>query len=240
MPRGIAGLKAKKRAEQATKNKGQTIEANDFAHLEKQMTELSSKLSEFSQSHQEKIKKDPQFRSQFTKMCATLGVDPLSSSKSVWASMSGVGDFYYELAVQSIEICMSSRSENGGLLELDQLYKKLVKTRGQYKEAITKEDLIQALKNLKALGSGFQLIKTRKTYLVQSIPSDMSDDPMKVVSLAENQGGSISINDLVKNEGWTHRRAEGILQGLLHSSQAWLDKTPDGDVIYWFPSVYTP
>ena len=202
------------------------------------MKELSNKLSEFSQNHQEKIKKDPKFRAQFTKMCGQLGVDPLATSKSVWASMSGVGDFYYELAVQSIEICMATREENGGLIELDDLYKKLVKSRGKYKEAISKDDLLQSLKKLKVLGSGFQLIKTNKKYLVQSIPSDMSDDPLKCLNLAEANGGSITVEALVKNEGWEEQRAENILTGLLHMSQAWLDINDQGEKIYWFPSVY--
>jgi hypothetical protein len=30
----------------------------------------------------------------------TTGVDPLASNKGFWAQLLGVGDFYYELAVQ--------------------------------------------------------------------------------------------------------------------------------------------
>lgn len=239
MAGGLAEIKRRQAAKKLAATKGQAIEASDFAHLEKQMKDLSNKLSQFSKNHQEKIKKDPEFRAQFTQMCASLGVDPLASSKTVWASMSGVGDFYYELAVQSIEICMASRHENGGLIELDILFKKLVKSRGQYKEKITKEDLIQALKNLQILGSGFQLIKTNKTYLVQSIPSDMSDDPMKCIQLAENNGGSLSVHLLMQDSSWDRRRAETVLTNLLHSSQAWLDISPDGEKLYWFPSVYS-
>ena len=33
-------------------------------------------------------------------MCASIGVDPLASSKGFWSEMLGVGDFYYELGVQ--------------------------------------------------------------------------------------------------------------------------------------------
>ncbi len=36
----------------------------------------------------------------FQEMCTTIGVDPLASSKGFWSEMLGVGDFYYELAVQ--------------------------------------------------------------------------------------------------------------------------------------------
>lgn len=38
-------------------------------------------------------------------MCASIGVDPLSSGKGFW-SVLGIGDFYYELAVQIVEVCL--------------------------------------------------------------------------------------------------------------------------------------
>lgn len=43
------------------------------------------------------IKKDAEFRQHFQQMCATIGVDPLASSKGFWSEMLGVGDYYYEL-----------------------------------------------------------------------------------------------------------------------------------------------
>lgn len=45
-------------------------------------------------------------------------VDPLASNKGFWAEVLGVGDFYYELAVQIVEICLATRSVNGGLMAL--------------------------------------------------------------------------------------------------------------------------
>lgn len=45
-------------------------------------------------------------------------MDPLASNKGFWAEVLGVGDFYYELAVQIVEICLATRSENGGLMTL--------------------------------------------------------------------------------------------------------------------------
>ena len=37
-------------------------------------------------------------------MCSKIGVDPLASSKGFWAQLLGVGDFYYELGVQIVEV----------------------------------------------------------------------------------------------------------------------------------------
>lgn len=59
-----------------------------------------------------------------------IGVDPLASSKGFWSEMLGFGDFYYELAVQIIEICMASSHRTGGLMEAGELRQRLLKSRG--------------------------------------------------------------------------------------------------------------
>ena len=38
----------------------------------------------------------------------------LSASKGFWSKMLGVGDFYYELGVQIIEVCIATSHRNGG------------------------------------------------------------------------------------------------------------------------------
>ena len=56
-------------------------------------------------------------------MCASIGVDPLASSKGFWSEMLGVGDFYYELGVQIVEVCMaSSHRDEMSTLILRSLY----------------------------------------------------------------------------------------------------------------------
>jgi len=36
------------------------------------------------------------------------------ASKGFWAEMLGVGDFYYELGVQIVEVCLATSHRNGG------------------------------------------------------------------------------------------------------------------------------
>ena len=63
-------------------------------------------------------------------MCSTIGVDPLASSKGFWSEMLGFGDFYYELGVQIIEVCMATSHKTGGLMELGELRERLIRSRG--------------------------------------------------------------------------------------------------------------
>ena len=37
----------------------------------------------------------------------------ISAGKGFWATL-GVGDFYYELAIQIVEVCMATNHRNGG------------------------------------------------------------------------------------------------------------------------------
>ena len=62
-------------------------------------------------------------------MCSSIGVDPLASGKGFWSNMLDIGDFYYELGVQIVEVCMASAHKTGGLMELGELRQKLVRAR---------------------------------------------------------------------------------------------------------------
>jgi len=53
-----------------------------------------------------------------------MQVDPLASGKGFWSEMLGVGDFYYELGVQAVEICIATRSQNGGIMTLNELHQR--------------------------------------------------------------------------------------------------------------------
>lgn len=49
--------------------------------LQEQLGQLKDKLQWFAAKHQNILKTDPLFRKEFIEMCATIGVDPLASSK---------------------------------------------------------------------------------------------------------------------------------------------------------------
>lgn len=40
---------------------------------------------------------------------------PSTAGKGFWSEMLGVGDFYYELGVQIIEVCLALKHRNGGM-----------------------------------------------------------------------------------------------------------------------------
>jgi len=81
---------------------GSQIEQQQLQEMTKQLMEFRANLEEFAVKHKKEISKNPIFRAQFLKMCKQIGVDPLSSNKGFWVDVLGVGDFYYELAVNCL------------------------------------------------------------------------------------------------------------------------------------------
>jgi ESCRT-II complex subunit VPS22 len=98
------------------------------------------------------------FRAQFHKMCANCGVDPLASNKGFWAELLGFGDFYYELGVQIVEACLSSRAQNGGLCELRHLMQAVLKRRGGAAAPVSEDDVLRAIERLRVLGGDLTYI----------------------------------------------------------------------------------
>jgi ESCRT-II complex subunit VPS22 len=154
--------------------------------LTSQFTSFKQHLSNFAQKHKKEITKDPLLRAHFQKMCTEIGVDPLASSKGFWAEMLGVGDFYYELAVQAVEVCMGMRAETGGLVDLEIVKAKISKMRSTKDKSvsITDDDVHRAIETLRPLSSGYQIITMGKRKMVQSVPREMSDDQSILINAA--------------------------------------------------------
>jgi len=241
---GLGAINKKKLAESKFKEKGYELAQDQLNELSKQLELFRENLQDFASKHKNEIRKNPTFRRQFQEMCASVGVDPLASGKGFWSEMLGVGDFYYELGVQIVEICMATSARNGGLMGLDELRDRLVKLRSRAKKGeveISMDDLQRAIKKLKVLGNGFTVIaipcggETR--YLVQSIPGELSKDHTTVLAVAEAGGGAVGVADLKKGHGWEVERADRALEHLVKEGLAWVDDQAAAK-LYWFPALF--
>lgn len=96
--------------------KAEELKATSLASAMETVEKLEVKLAEFAKKHKNAIQHDPEFRAKFLDMCAPLGVDPLSAEKGFWGNLLGIGEFYFELSVKVAEVCLASRSRNGGII----------------------------------------------------------------------------------------------------------------------------
>lgn len=236
---GGVGAIQKQQLEQARfKDRGTELAEEQLQQMSRQMEAFRTNLQGFAANHKNDIRRNPQFRRQFQEMCATAGVDPLASSKGFWADMLGVGDFYYELGVQIIEVCLATSHRNGGLMSLEELRERVTKSRNSAhkQEEITQDDLLRAIEKLKVLGKGFRLISVGARYLVQSVPTELSLDHTTIIKQAGSTGYA-SVGSLTGDLGWDNDRAQKALEDLLKEGLVWLDTQAPNEYRYWFPGL---
>ncbi|EDV26806.1 Vacuolar-sorting protein SNF8 [Trichoplax sp. H2] len=234
---GVAAINKSKLAKAKFAEKGTEIAETQVSQMSQQLEEFRTKLSDFAAKHRNEIRKNPQFRNHFQQMCARIGVDPLASSKGFWAELLNVGDFYYELGVQVIEVCMATRPRNGGIIPLEELRVRLTKAHGKTREDVTVDDLSRAIKKLSTLGNGFKVIAVGSQRLVQSVPVELSMDNTAVLQSAMDTGYA-SIKTLCDEFQWPTDRARRSLEQLIKEGMVWIDSQNASEDLYWFPGLF--
>uniref|UniRef100_A0A0G4HRM9 Vacuolar-sorting protein SNF8 n=1 Tax=Chromera velia CCMP2878 TaxID=1169474 RepID=A0A0G4HRM9_9ALVE len=253
---GIKAVRHLQERDQKIAAVGDHIREGRTALAKEQFESFKQKLTEFASKHRKRINSDPQFRQQFFEMCNTVGVDPLTSSKGFWAKLLGTGNFFYRLGVQILTVTLATRPENGGLLELEDLLRRL-RRKGGGLQNVSRDDVERALGRLTALGEGVSVIKRGGRLLILSVPEEMTGGaelPIILDRAAEDatakgghQVGVISRVDLEaaapRGLGWSVERAEAALALLVRESLVWVDGGEGADPsdtvwpLYWFPSL---
>ncbi len=182
-------------------------------------------------------------------MCAPLGVDPLSSKKGFWEGVLGIGEFYYELAVKVAEVCLASRTRNGGIMSVAEVQSILRKRGTKFRFSqedgkndtggckYSREDIITAIGKLSKLKSGFKIVQVGNTTMVVSVPTELDEDHKEVMKIAQDTARGITVRDVTMKTKWNEERAKRALDLLLSEGMAWLDDC-EGQEFYWFPSLW--
>ena len=100
-----------------------------------------------------------------------------------------------------------------------------------------KEDIIVAIEKLSQLGSGFRTVKVGNTMMVVSVPTELDNDHVQVIQLAQDISQGITVEMVGEMTGWGNDRVKRALDLLLAEGMAWLDFY-NGNEFYWFPSVW--
>ncbi|KAJ3049438.1 ESCRT-II subunit protein snf8 [Rhizophlyctis rosea] len=233
---GIHGLQQQARHQEEFQKAGEALAAQQLEQLKNQLELFKTNLEDFARKYRKDIKRDPEFRKHFQRMCSNIGVDPLASNKGFWSELLGVGDFYYELGVQIAEICLATRERNGGLIEITELKTHLERMRGRNAQEISEDDILRSIKNLKPLGNGFDIITIGNRKLVQSVPRELNSDFSCVLDLAQ-RAGFVRISDLKAKLGWDTERASHTLDNLLKDGICWIDLQAS-EPEYWVSSFF--
>nr|KAG5687589.1 hypothetical protein BaRGS_020002 [Batillaria attramentaria] len=165
------------------------------------------------------------------------GDDLAAASKGFWAEMLGVGDFYYELGVQIVEVCLATSHRNGGLISIDELRDRVMASRGRNSQDVSLDDLLRAIRKLRILGNGFTVLTAGSMQLVQSVPGELTMDHTNVLQLAQ-KSGYVSKSQLIKEFKWEEERTRRALEFLTKEGMAWVDDQGGSERLYWIPSLF--
>jgi len=214
---GVSIVKKKQSESEQFSKVGKTLEENKLSFVQDILISFQSSLSDFASKHKNRINSDPEFRQQFHMMCISVGVDPLASSKGFWSDILGVGDFYFELGVKIINICVQTRLINGGIISLNELFK-IIKKKNSISSSmliITKNnnninesnntntnyelsiyDIKKAIEKLMILGNGFKLVENSGNCLLISVPLELNIDHEYVLSAGSDNDSYVTGNTL--------------------------------------------
>lgn len=132
-----------------------------------------------------------------------------------------MGDWDYELGVQIVDVCVSTRERNGGMIEVADLCRLLNKLRGSPSPSssssnssppssnsspITEPDILRSVKTLHPLSAGYTVLTLSdgRKY-VRSVPKELDQDQALILAFARGSGrfGRVSVGDLVGSSSAT-------------------------------------
>ncbi|CEM37835.1 unnamed protein product [Vitrella brassicaformis CCMP3155] len=243
MRRGVGAARFAREKERDTRFEAvaSQLTATRVAQAREHFDSFRLKLQEFALKHRDRINKDPVFRQKFCEMCAAIGVDPLISSRGFWSRLLGVGNFYSELGVQVLTICMATRPQNGGILELSECCHRVRRLRGNLAPPIDEGDIERAIERVAVLGhGGITVMKRRGKTTILSLPDELNPDQTIVLDLAHEKG-HVSCRQLNEAFAWTKERSMAVLMVFLREGLVWVDTQvtaeEGGEALYWFPSL---
>lgn len=213
-----------------------TLSSQQLTSLETSLASFREELSRFASLHGAAIRRDPAFRHQFQRMCAAIGIDPLAasgSSKPSWfADSLGLREWTCALALQVVDVCVSTRERNGGVIELGELTQRVRRMRdnGSSREEITEEDVRKAIDTLEPLHAGYRVTEAGGVTYVRTVPRELDTDQSMLFVLASETGGPLTAGGIQEKTGWSRVRAETALGDcVMREGMGWVDDV-DGSV----------
>jgi len=105
-------------------------------------------------------------------------------------------------------------------------------------DEITVDDILRAINKLNVLGNGLKVVKFDKTYVIESVPTELSMDHNSILQVAQTNGGCVNKDLIVSKLNWSEHRVCKVINDMLMQGIAWIDKqATDGKDLFWFPGL---
>lgn len=230
--------------------------------LRAQVDAFARALRTFAVRHRREIQREPEFRQAFQRMCVSVGVDPLAGHPAtslggtrlgkvadLWNDLLGFSDWQYELGVQIVDVCVSSRTHNGGLIAMDELIDGVLRLRlgsasgDQQSEnsevRITEDDILRSLQALKPLGCGYEALRMNGVTFVRTMLHELNASAVRILEVLTSGGAQTDALGipfvLATDLATTVPGAEDQLR--MRRAQQALDEMTQGDGLLWLDVV---
>jgi ESCRT-II complex subunit VPS22 len=223
---------------------GRGLWEQELRSAQEQMAVFQRKLETFAREHKDKIRRDPEFRSEFNRMCLTLDVDPLQSKNGFWSKHLGFGSFYHELSIKIIRVCVGLKRQYGALVPIEHVISAIHRL-SKDGPKITENDIEMALKTLKSIGQGYAVVPQNKKKFVQTVSFELDELEMALLDLAKDTGfftvadqGRIRISGTLNEETIGRARQKLLDEGLIWVDRAGVD--PAHQEERWYVVAFFP
>jgi ESCRT-II complex subunit VPS22 len=194
---GIAGIQRQEHKRLEFNKISTRVKQEELEKYRELLAKFQENIKSFSKKYATEIRQEKEFRASFLDICSKIGVDPLSSSKGVWA-LFGLGDYYYELLVKILEITLATSQRNGGLIALDRVWELL----GD--DQVSMVDLKKTLNNINVLGNGLELLELNSQIYLGSVPRELNKDLLLLLEFTQTR--KVDFTLIEKEFQWTKER----------------------------------
>ena len=220
---GVSAFKNRQTDKEKYAALGKELEVSKLSSVRELLLEFKDALVQFAAKHRVRINSDPEFRVQFHSMCRSAGVDPLASNRGIWANVLGIGDFYFELGIVIIEICLKVRSQYGGLISVADLLSRIHASDSKgSRKSVSSADVLRAVEKVSVLGNGFRIVQIMGNPMVLSLPIELNKDHEDLINEAQDNG-FVSEESMRNSLGWSSERFNETIRPLLLDGIVWLD-----------------
>ena len=226
-------------------NSAETMEDKEemerVTKLKECVIKVQSSLKSIVMNQKKQLEKDEEYQKRFYKLCNDIGVDPFTQKKGFLSGLlnKNLDEFYKQLGMRVLGVCLDTRYENGGLIKLSEIKERLNSNSDGTKAGhVQSADIRMAVEKLSVLSSSLCIVHIEdeeggEVEYIKSADMELSGDSLKILAKANRRKGKLQVADMGHdtNGKWKKELDLFVDQGI-----AWID-VHEGLTTYYFPTI---
>ena len=145
---------------------------------------------------------------------------------------------FRRMAVQVVDVCVSTRERNGGMIALEELIGRVGRMRGSGSAVISKDDILKTLELLRPLHAGYSVHPVGSSFFVRSVPRELDTDQTLLLVVAADSGGRLTEELVQRKTGWSEVRCRTVLDDCVaREGLGWVDEQGSDRSIWLIAAV---